>query len=663
MIPLLPDFAKVKEIGSGGYATIFRAIRRSDQRRVVIKSPHGGTSSEAILRERSIQREKKALRKFYHPNIVKFYHEITINGSKALELEFIDGKPADERILATVESKEDAILEILFQVVIALNEIHKNGVIHMDIKPQNILVTDDFVVKVIDFGIADLGTDEPFEQNACVSSGTRQYMAFELEDAGVFSTKSDVWSLGITLFHLATGNFPDLQSQLRLGSERLNRLCREMLVKNPENRISVAELLTELEGMIPSHSFEKVTVKVKRDGESEAQVLRLPESFTVGDLLDSLEPPDGNVRFASSNGLDLSPKCCLVTLAGQMIEIHKRSQPAKQQKQKVHYSMEGLPRIQGMITLPQSTTIGILLEMLARKGVDHANSIMIDGCQIPKSEEIEDHADSLFVISARPYVTGPPPQFDLVLVIDATWSMEAALLAARNYVYDFALWFRANRKLQLEIACVCYRDVVDCPDEVHQVHPFHPSLEKLREFLKTVEAKGGGDGPEDYVGAIEAIRNLNWRPTANHGIVWIADAPAHGERYCGWQNHQEEEPKLEPLVRALAQDHVKIQAFNVRGEATRTFIEMQKIYEAANPGLFFQVQDFHPGSGTIEIRAKTMATTISTTLGAVVHEFLGNTGKDEPQLRNSVREMTIKPIETNRVPHGHHPHRVTFTGI
>jgi hypothetical protein len=144
----------------------------------------------------------------------------------------------------------------------------------------------------------------------------------------------------------------------------------------------------------------------------------------------------------------------------------------------------------------------------------------------------------------------------------------------------------------------------------------------LQEFLAGVKVQSGGDIPEDYVGAMEAVLALAWRPTALRGVVWIADAPAHGRRYCGRVNHQDEEEKLEPLVSALADLNAKFQGFSIKGGANMTFTEMKKIYEARNPALSFKFQDFRPEKCSVEVQAKTMGEVMSATLRASVHEFL-----------------------------------------
>jgi hypothetical protein len=119
---------------------------------------------------------------------------------------------------------------------------------------------------------------------------------------------------------------------------------------------------------------------------------------------------------------------------------------------------------------------------------------------------------------------------------------------------------------------------------------------------------------------------------------------------------------LEPLVRALALNNVKIQAFSINGGAIRTFIEMQKIYQAANPELFFEMKDFHPKSKDRNARARTIGKVVSATLGTVVHAFLHDTNKEKKTARPS-ESINVDPDPPSQRG-GTRPGKfVTFTGI
>jgi hypothetical protein len=97
---------------------------------------------------------------------------------------------------------------------------------------------------------------------------------------------------------------------------------------------------------------------------------------------------------------------------------------------------------------------------------------------------------------------------DLAFLMDATGSMRAAIQGVHDYAINIARTFRIDRKLELQFACICYRDPVDSPRDIHQTHDFNPSVRALETFLKGVPASGGGDGPEDFVGAIQAALSL-----------------------------------------------------------------------------------------------------------------------------------------------------------
>jgi hypothetical protein len=156
------------------------------------------------------------------------------------------------------------------------------------------------------------------------------------------------------------------------------------------------------------------------------------------------------------------------------------------------------------------------------------------------------------------------------------------------------------------------------------VHPFNGSVDAFKRFLTTVSATGGKDGPEDYVGAIQKILNLDWRPTARHGIVWIADAPAHGRRFCGYDNHQEEEAKLEPLVKQLAGLKTTFRGFSLDGGASVTFEEMEKIYKATDPTVSFLCVKFDQRARDFAANVKALGQFVTKTLSAGLVDFFSD---------------------------------------
>ncbi|OHS95390.1 hypothetical protein TRFO_10524 [Tritrichomonas foetus] len=211
---------------------------------------------------------------------------------------------------------------------------------------------------------------------------------------------------------------------------------------------------------------------------------------------------------------------------------------------------------------------------------------------------------------------------DVLFMIDATGSMASTIQAAHDKAEDLAFDLQINnRTADFQFGCICYRDPVDSKADVHQYFNFDPDIENLANFLEDVKASGGGDGPEDYVGALDiAFNNLNWRD-GKKAIIWIADAPAHGKQFCGTPNHQEEEPKLVPLVQRLGAEKFYMVGISLNGGADLTFSEMKRLYEDAG-GQSFRVESFTPEKGEEIARiADTMATTTKDCVSDALGDF------------------------------------------
>ena len=198
---------------------------------------------------------------------------------------------------------------------------------------------------------------------------------------------------------------------------------------------------------------------------------------------------------------------------------------------------------------------------------------------------------------------------DVLFVIDATGSMSHAIKAAHEKAEDLSFVLQGqNRDALFSFGCVCYRDPVDEPTDKHELFDFEPEIETLADFLSHVEADGGGDVPEDYVGALSlAFEHLSWRPDAKKAIIWIADAPAHGKLFCGRPNHQEEEPKLIPLIQKLAKDDFYFLGLSIHNGADTSFNAMKKIYIDAGGKKDFRIMSFSPDQGDeVQAIGKTM---------------------------------------------------------
>lgn len=127
---------------------------------------------------------------------------------------------------------------------------------------------------------------------------------------------------------------------------------------------------------------------------------------------------------------------------------------------------------------------------------------------------------------------------------------------------------------------------------------FKSNIESLIDEIKKVESNGGNDDPEDWAGALKcALNELEWGEGSERCIVWIADANAHGRRYCGYDNHNEEERKLQPSIEEAAEKRIHFIGINVTkgidDGCKRTLEEIRDIYSSAQ-GPSFIYEEFKP---------------------------------------------------------------------
>lgn len=267
----LDRYVILESIGSGGMGLVFKALHRSMQRIVAIKilPPHAVDSPEKVQR---FQREIKAVAKLSHPGVVTAFDAHQSGGTHFLVMEYVDGQNLQEVIETSgAISTEDAIC-IIDQVAAGLQAAHAIGMVHRDIKPTNIMLTDDGMAKLLDLGLARSmrttmqGGDPELTQDG-LAMGTASYMSPEQAlDARKADERSDIYSLGCTLHYLLVGrppfvkkttvqtivahreeDAPPLPSTENGALQSLQSVYAKMVQKRPAERYqTIAELRNDL---------------------------------------------------------------------------------------------------------------------------------------------------------------------------------------------------------------------------------------------------------------------------------------------------------------------------------------------------------------------------------------------------------------------------------
>lgn len=194
-----------RKLGSGGMADVWLAEDQELGRRVAVKILHERYANDDQFVER-FRREATHAAGLSHPNIVSIYDRGIAGGSYYIVMEYIEGRTLKELIVTRGPCPMAVAISYTRQILAALRYAHKNGIIHRDIKPHNVIVDREGRVKVADFGIARAGASEMTEAGSIV--GTAQYLSPEQARGAPVDESSDLYSTGIVLYELLTGAVP-----------------------------------------------------------------------------------------------------------------------------------------------------------------------------------------------------------------------------------------------------------------------------------------------------------------------------------------------------------------------------------------------------------------------------------------------------------------------
>jgi beta-lactam-binding protein with PASTA domain/predicted Ser/Thr protein kinase len=273
----------IRKLGTGGMANVYLAEDQELGRRVAIKILNDRHAGDEQFVER-FRREAKNAAGLSHPNIVSIYDRGEAEGTYYIAMEYLDGRSLKELIVARGPAPIPLAIDYARQILAALRFAHRNGVVHRDIKPHNIMVGDEGRLKVTDFGIARAGTSQMTEVGSII--GTAQYLSPEQAKGAPVDQTSDLYSLGIVLYELLTGTVPfngDTPVEIAMKHlstvppepstlrpevpEDLDAIVVRSLGKTPEERYGSAEemdadLARVARGVAISHETEEAATQI-----------------------------------------------------------------------------------------------------------------------------------------------------------------------------------------------------------------------------------------------------------------------------------------------------------------------------------------------------------------------------------------------------------------
>ena len=224
---LIGEYRVVGFLGAGGMGEVYHGVHTRIGRSAAIKVL-GDAALDDSFTTRFLN-EARLQSTLLHPNIATLYDFSEIDNQLFIFMEFVDGESLEDLVERRAFTVEDA-LKTFQSVVEAIAFIHRNGIVHRDIKAQNIKLTSSGVVKLLDFGIAKDSASHSLTQTGGVI-GTPGYLAPEQLDGKQAGPQTDIWALGILLYEMLTGVQP-------FRAETLGALCMQITVGNfepPEN--------------------------------------------------------------------------------------------------------------------------------------------------------------------------------------------------------------------------------------------------------------------------------------------------------------------------------------------------------------------------------------------------------------------------------------------
>ena len=247
----------MRKLGSGGMADVYLAEDKELGRRVALKLLNDRHANDEQFVER-FRREAQSAAGLNHPNIVSIFDRGQAEGTYYIAMEYLEGRTLKELLVRNGPSPVPIAIDYARQILGALGFAHRNGIVHRDIKPHNIVVRKDGRLKVTDFGIARSGASQMTEAGSIV--GTAQYLSPEQARGAPVDARSDLYSLGIVLYEMLTGRVPytgdapveiamkhltavpDPPSKLRPDVPHdLDAVVMRALAKDPEQRYGSAE--------------------------------------------------------------------------------------------------------------------------------------------------------------------------------------------------------------------------------------------------------------------------------------------------------------------------------------------------------------------------------------------------------------------------------------
>lgn len=297
----------IEKIGNGGMASVYKAKCHVLNRYVAVKVlKEEFTTDEEFIRRFNVEAQSAA--GLTHPNIVSVFDVGNDNGIYYIVMELIQGKTLKQIISEDGTLPWKWSINIAIQIASALEAAHKNNIVHRDIKPHNIIITEDGVAKVTDFGIAKAVSNSTITAFG-TTIGSVHYFSPEHARGGFTDAKSDLYSLGVVMYEMLTGRVPfDADTPVSIALKHMQEKAVEPIKLNPSIPFAVNQIIVKAMQKDPNLRYQSAT-----------EMLR--------DLSMALKNPEG--KFVKEKSVENNYTQRIDTITEDMIETNKTENKKK----------------------------------------------------------------------------------------------------------------------------------------------------------------------------------------------------------------------------------------------------------------------------------------------------------------------------------------------
>ena len=233
------------QVGTGGMSTVYRAFDATLERRVAIKLMHRDIAADSDQLER-FRREARAVAQLSHPHIVGVIDAGEEDNRPYIVFEYVEGETLKDRIRRLGRLPVDEAIAYAIEIARALGAAHGRGIVHRDVKPQNVLVDEEGSAKVTDFGIARSMDDSGLTAEGRVL-GTTDYVSPEQALGHDVNGQSDIYSLGVVLYEMLTGDVPfHGENQVSVAMKHVREDLPDVSKRRPEVSAGLAAILDRM---------------------------------------------------------------------------------------------------------------------------------------------------------------------------------------------------------------------------------------------------------------------------------------------------------------------------------------------------------------------------------------------------------------------------------